>query len=442
MTEPAPPAHSPAPNGGPDASRPGEGEGGPPPPSALLRRARAAVFLLFFINAIAYANIVPRLPEIRDSIGLSNTALGTAIAAMPVGALVAGLFAGALGARIGSGRLAALCAFGFAAAVPLVSFASVWAMLACCLFLLGVLDAIMDAAMNTHGLRVQRGYGRSILSSFHGLWSVGAVVGGLLSTTLAGAGVSLRWHLLGIGVLLAVLGVAVWPLLLPGRDEDEAPAPAEAQQTDAAPAPPESSPAATAARAGLKAALLPLLLLGLLLAMSSVVEDTPASWGSALLQDDYGASAWLAGFAYVAFQTAMTIARFTGDRVVDRYGRVPVARVGGLLIAVPLSLALLTHSTPAVIAAFACAGLGAATLFPSAMHAAGSIPGVRSSDGVAVVSWLARVGFLAAPPLVGLIGDRVSLRVGVAMIVVAGLLILALAKVFAPADRSMSQESR
>jgi MFS family permease len=432
VTEPAPPAHSPEPDGR-SASRPGDA--GPPPsalpPSALLRRARAAVFLLFFINAIAYANIVPRLPEIRDSIGLSNTALGTAIAAMPIGALVAGLFAGRLGERIGSGRLAALCAFGFAVAVPLVSFATVWGMLACCLFLLGVLDAIMDAAMNTHGLRVERGYGRSILSSFHGLWSVGAVVGGLLSTTLAGSGVSLRWHLLGIGVLLVVLGAVVWPLLLPGRDEDAAP------QADTAPSGPgePSAPATTPSRAGLKAALPSLLILGVLLAMSSVAEDTPASWGSALLQDDYQASAWVAGFAYVAFQTAMTIGRFTGDRVVDRYGRVAVARAGGLLIAVPLAFALLTHATPVVIAAFACAGLGAATLFPSAMHAAGGIPGIRSSDGVAVVSWLARVGFLAAPPVVGLIGDRFSLRVGVAMIVVAGLFVLALAKVLAPTDR-------
>jgi MFS family permease len=171
--------------------------------------------------------------------------------------------------------------------------------------------------------------------------------------------------------------------------------------------------------------------------MSSVVEDTPASWGSALLQDDYGASELVAGFAYVGFQTTMTIGRFTGDRITDRFGRVAVARVGGVLIAVPLALALLTHTAAAVIAAFACAGLGAATLFPAAMHAAGSIPGIRSSDGIAVVSWLARVGFLAAPPVVGAIGDHVDLRAGVAVVVVAGLLILALAKVMAPADRDM-----
>ncbi|GHH87470.1 MFS transporter [Streptomyces sulfonofaciens] len=431
MTEHAPPAGSLDPDG-PDGR---DGQRGVAPPSALLRRARAAVFLLFFVNALAYANIVPRLPEIRDHIGLSNTALGTAIAAMPVGALLAGLLAGPLGARIGSGRLATLCAFGFALAVPLVSFASAWWMLAGCLFLLGVLDSVMDASMNTHGLRVQRGYGRSILNSFHALWSVGAVVGGLLSTALTGAGAPLTGHLVGIGVLLAVLGAAVWPMLLPGGDDSGADGTAPAAAPEDAPAPAE--PSGAASRAGMRAALPLLLMLGLLLVMSSVVEDTPASWGSALLQDDYRASELVAGFAYVAFQATMTVGRFTGDRITDRFGRVAVARVGGVLIALPLALALLTHTAAAVIAAFACAGLGAATLFPAAMHAAGSIPGVRSSDGIAVVSWLARVGFLAAPPVVGLIGDHVDLRAGVAVVVVAGLLILALAKVMAPADRDL-----
>lgn len=392
----------------------------------LLRRARTAVFLLFFANALAYASVVPRLPEIRNDIGLSNTALGTAIAAMPVGALVAGLSAGVLGARIGSGRLAALCTFGFALVLPLISLASAWWMLAGCLFLMGVLDAIMDVAMNAHGLRVQHGYGRSILSSFHALWSIGAVVGGLISTTLAGTGLSLGWHLLAIGALLVVLGVGVWPMLLPGPDEESGP-----READTAG---DGGPAVPAVRAAM-AALPVVTMLGLLLVMSSVVEDTPASWGSALLQDDYRASTVMAGMAYVVFQTMMTIGRLLGDRTIDRYGRVAVARVGGLLIAVPLGLALLADSAVAVIIAFGCAGLGTATLFPAAMQAAGSIPGVRSGDGIAVVSWMARLGFLAGPPLVGLVGDRVNLRTGVSAVVIAGFGILLLASVLRPDAR-------
>lgn len=442
MTEPATPPRSPAQDAAPPGAQ--EGSKGPAPVSSVLRRARASVFLLFFINAAAYANVVPRLPEIRDQIGLSNTSLGTAIAAMPVGALVAGLPAGMLIARIGSGRLSVVCGFGFALALPMFGFASSWWMLAGCLFLIGVLDAVMDAAMNTHGMRVQHGYKRSILSSFHALWSIGAVTGGLLSTTLAGFRTPLTVHLIGTGVMLAVLTLVSWPLLLAESGEDakrqgdpDGEASAGSEGSDGSEA---GGAGKGAARAALSAALPALLMLGTVLVMSSVAEDTPASWGSALLQDDYATSAVVGGFAYVAFQSAMTVARFAGDRVIDRFGRVTVARVGGLLIAVPLGVALLTEWVPFVIAGFACAGLGAASLFPAAIHAAGSIPGVRSADGIAVVSWLARVGFLAAPPLVGLVGDEVNLRAGVSVIVLAGLLTVALATAMKPGDRQAEAE--
>lgn len=432
MTEPATPPRDSAAEAA-AAPRDAEATG---PATSVLRRARASVFLLFFINAAAYANVVPRLPEIRDDIGLSNTSLGTAIAAMPVGALLAGLPAGVLIAKIGSGRLSVFCGFGFAVVLPMFGLASAWWMLAGCLFLTGVLDAVMDAAMNTHGMRVQDGYKRSILSSFHALWSIGAVVGGLLSTTLAGLHTPLPVHLVGTGVMLAVLTLTAWPLLLPEAGEDA--------QRNAGPGEDGSEAGGSgkgAARAAMNAALPALLMLGAVLVMSSVVEDTPASWGSALLQDDFATSAVVGGFAYVGFQIAMTVARFAGDRVIDRFGRVAVARAGGLLIAVPLGVALLTDSVPFVIAGFACAGLGAASLFPAAMHAAGKIPGVRSGDGIAVVSWLARVGFLAAPPLVGVVGDHVSLRAGVSVMVLAGLVTVALATALRPGDRQQAEEA-
>ncbi|NYI03179.1 MFS transporter [Allostreptomyces psammosilenae] len=401
-----------------------------------LRRARLAVTVLFFANAVGYANVVPRLPEIRDALGLSNAALGTAIAAMPAGALLAGLSAGALGARFGSGRLATTCAFGFALTVPLVGWANGWWMLAGCLLLMGALDSVMDAAQNAHGLRVQRGYGRSILNSFHGMWSLGAVSGGLLGTAAAGAGIPLHWHLAGTGVLLAVLGALAWPRLLPGSDEEIRSA-ADGQSDHA-----DDGRPAAAVRGGVRAAVPLLALLGLMLVMASVIEDTPASWGSALLQDEYAATAAVGGLAYVAFQGAMTIGRFTGDRMTDRLGPVVVARWGGLLAAVPVALALLTDSGPAVIVAFGLAGLGAATLFPACFHAAGNIPGVRSGDGIAVVSWLARVGFLVAPPLIGLIGDNAGLRPGTFVVVAAGLVVCLLAGVLSPRSLATPRSAR
>ena len=155
------------------------------------RDARVAVAALFFTNGALFANLLPRYPEIKDDLGLTNAALGSAIAAFPLGALLAGLFAAALINRFRSSRVAVVGIVVMATVLALVSVAQTWAALAVILFVAGALDAVIDVAQNAHGLRVQRRYRRSIVNSFHGVWSIGAVFGGLLGAAAAGLGVPL-----------------------------------------------------------------------------------------------------------------------------------------------------------------------------------------------------------------------------------------------------------
>ncbi|MCP2330530.1 Fucose permease [Actinoalloteichus cyanogriseus DSM 43889] len=387
---------------------------------AELRRARVAVAVLFFANAFAMANIVPRYPEIRDALGLSNSALGLAIAAMPTGALVAGLLAGVLSGRFGSGRVAVWCMVGAGLVLPLVSVVGGWAALAAVLFTMGALDAWADAASNAHGLRVQRRYGRSVLNSFHGVWSVGAVAGGVVCSALIGFGVPLTSHLPLVGLVIVSLALAARLHLLAGPEASE-------RDQESASSLPSAPRAAWP--------VLRMVVLGCLLLAACAVEDIPSSWGAALLLDSYGAPAGLAGAVFVAFQAAMTVGRFLGDRITDRYGHVAVGRAGGLLITLPLALALPFDSVPVLIAAFACAGLGTATLFPSAVHAAGNIPGLRSEHGIAIVTWCSRLGFLTVPPLIGVLSDLLDLRVAVGTAIVFGLLVLLLSGALVHRDR-------
>ncbi|MBX9247089.1 MFS transporter, partial [Actinotalea ferrariae] len=195
------------------------------------RRARAAVSAVFFVNAVLYANLVPRLPEVKDRLDLSNAELGTAIAAMPVGALAAGLLAPALIQRLGSARVAAFGLVGSAVAVACLPLAPVWAVLAAVMLVAGALDAVIDVAQNAHGFRVQRAYGRSIVNAFHGVWSVGAVVGGLLGAAAAGLAVPLPLHLAVSGTVFAVVAVLAHRFMLRGpEDAERAPVPDEARE--------------------------------------------------------------------------------------------------------------------------------------------------------------------------------------------------------------------
>jgi MFS family permease len=371
--------------------------------AARLRRARVAVAACFFLNAVFYAGLVPRLPEVKAQLGLSSTALGAALAAVPLGALLAGLSAAALNRRFGSGRVASHGLVLLGATVWTVSVAPNWLALAAALLVLGALDAVVDVAQNAHGLRVQRLYGRSILNAFHGVWSIGAVAGGLLGSAAAGLGVPLSLQLGASAVVFGALAVAVSRAVLPGPDEPEPAA--------------DEAPRARPRRRG---AIPALAVLGVLAACGAFVEDAGASWSALYLRTELDAGAATAGLGFVALSMAMTVGRLTGDRIVDRFGQRRVARAGGALTAAGMGLALALPSVPTTLLGLFLAGLGVATLIPAVYHAADELPGLPHGVGLAVINWLLRIGFLVSPPLVGALADATSLRVALLAVVLAG----------------------
>jgi MFS family permease len=395
-------------------------------PDTRLRRARAAVGACFFINAVLYANLIPRFPEVKAELGLSNVALGTALAALPLGALLSGLSSAPLIRRYGSARVASTGLTLLAAAVWAAAAAPNWPAFAGALLLAGALDAVVDVAQNAHGLRVQRNYGRSILNAFHGVWSIGAVTGGLLGSAAAGLGIPLPVHL-GVVALVFGLPALLGPrVLLPGHDDAE-------REDDATP----DGAAGSAGRGGVRrTALRTMAALGVLAMCGAFVEDAGASWSALYLRDELAAGAAAAGLGFVALSAAMTIGRLTGDRVVDRFGQRRVVRAGGALTAGGMGLALALPSIPTALVGFALAGLGVATLVPAVYHAADELPGLRRGLGLAVVNWLLRIGFLVSPPLIGVVADAISLRVALLTVVLAGLGALVLGRVLRPSVTS------
>lgn len=389
-----------------------------------MRRARAAVAAVFLTNGALFANLAPRYPQIKRSLGLSNAAFGSAIAAFPLGALIAGLFAATLIGRFRSARVAALGVTLLAIAMLLVAAARNWIGLALVLLVAGALDANIDVAQNTHGLRVQRLYGRSIVNSFHGLWSVGAVLGALMGAAAAGLDLALGVHLAISAALFSAVGLVAYRFMLPGPDTTER-APADVEDVD-------SSPRSTVTpRAALRAAAPLIVVLGVLAACGAVVEDAGSSWGSLYLTSRLSTSVATGALAFVALQTAMTIGRLLGDRTIDRFGQRTVVRTGGALIAGGMAIALAVPTLGTALAGFTLAGLGVATLVPAVMHTADEIPGIPTGVGLTIVSWTLRIGFLVSPLVVGLVADATSLRVGLLGVVLAGLVVVVFGRVLA-----------
>ncbi len=380
------------------------------------RRARVGVSLLFLVNGALVANVLPRLPAIKAGLDLSNAELGAAIAAMPIGGLLAGGFAGVLIHRFGSGRLTVSVGTAYGLLLALVGLAPSWLALAGSFLVLGVLDATMDAAENAHGIAVQRRFGRSILHSFHGWWSAGTMLGGAMGAIAAGLGVPVAPDLAVAGVGLAIVALGSSVLLLPDAEAD-APEP-----TDAAV---ERIHLRNAPR--LLRLLGPIALLGLLGVM---LEDAAQTWSTVYLVDVLGLAAGIAAVAFVLYTGAMTVGRLTNDRWVDRWGDARIGRWGAALAALGLGLVALAGPTGVAWIAFVGfigVGVGASSMFPLMVDAAGSRPDIPAAHAVAIVSWLARAGFVIAPTLMGLAADAFGLSAAFLIPLAAALLVVVLA---------------
>ncbi|TKV28510.1 MFS transporter [Arthrobacter sp. NamB2] len=376
-----------------------------------LGQARLAVSVLFLTNGAMFANILPHYPAIKDGLDLSNAAFGVSVAAFPLGAITAGLASGALVRRFRSSRVATVGTWFIGLSILLAGIAPSWAVLTVTLFLAGAMDAITDVAQNSHGLRVQRLYKRSILNSFHAVWSIGAVLGGLMGATAAGLEIPRGLHLAVSFVLFSALTLTCYRFLLPGAE----------------PAEPEDEARDAAAPVARRASLVTVGILAALVAIGiagALVEDAGSTWAAVYLTDALGATPTVAGLGFVALVGLQFVGRLFGDRLVDRFGQRAVAQTGGALAAVGMGTALLFPSIPLTILGFGLAGLGVATIIPAAMHSADELPGLRRGTGLTVISWLLRLGFLLSPPIVGAIADASSLRVGLIVVPLAGILAL------------------
>ena len=385
-----------------------------------LLRARAGVSLVFLANGLGFANLVPRFPEIVEGLGLSKSDFGQAVAAASVGALVAGLAASWLISRLTSAKVASLGMLVVALALLGAGLARSWLVLAVCLLVVGGTDSIVDVAQNAHGLRVQRRWGASIVTSFHASWSLGAVLGAAMGQALAGAGVGLGTHMMLTAVVLLVLSTgplfAGW--FLPGHDRADR-EPDEIKEFDNASA---VRPATSSRRVG-PVTILVLLVVGLLCAASMFPEDVAMNWSSLLLSEQ-GAGAGHVGLGLVALQGTMIVGRLVGDRIIDAVGQRAVIAWGGALVTLGMSIALLLSSVPGTLLGMAISGAGCAVAVPVTYSAADDVEGLPPGLGLTIVSWLARLAGLLSPPVVGRLADDHGLWVALAYGLLGGLIMV------------------
>ncbi|WP_022868966.1 MFS transporter [Schaalia vaccimaxillae] len=413
-----------------------------------VRRARIAVFVLFLTNGALFANLVPRYPEVKDIFGLSDPIYGLTIACFPAGAMTAGPLAGWVIRRIGSARTAAWGTTGIGLMLILVGIMTAWrhsigadtgttgvAVAAQALFMLGFFcaggaDAVTDVGQNAHGLRVQRVIGRPVINSFHAGWSIGCVMGGLIGSAATALAIPLQWHLIAAALVFMVVGQVALRFCLPGNDPaDGQPDPVTVMAGAG------SAPTAEVIDIRVRTARIqPIFVvtaLTLLTIAGMLVEDGAQTWATLYMRDALGAVGGVAGSAYVLALASQAVGRLTADRMMEAIGARNTLFVGGGLITVGMGLAVLVQTVPTTLIGFAMAGFGCASTVPIAMNAADDIPGLKPGQGLTIVSWLGRLAFLCAPPVVGFLVERTSLISALVVLPIAGMLALVTATVVA-----------
>lgn len=361
--------------------------------------AGRTVALAFALNGFLFANWFARIPAVQADLGLSAGELGLALLALPVGSLAIMPFTGWLAARFGAGRVTLVAALFCALGIPLPAWAGSMAGLAVALCLLGVATAAMDVAMNAAAAALEQQAGRSIMVTFHALFSLGGIVGALVGGLAAAIGLGPLPHLALIGTAGAVAVLARWDTLADP------------------PRPTGSAGPVLAVPRG------PYLGLALIAGATMLGEGAAADWSAVYIASVLGGSAFAAALGYAAFATGMTLARFMGDQAIDRWGDVALVRGGALLAALGLGLGLLVPSTPAAALGFACLGLGFAAIVPIAFRTAATLRIGPPGAGLAAVATVGYSGFLVGPPLIGLLAELTGLRAALLVVPALALLI-------------------
>jgi hypothetical protein len=380
-----------------------------------LRRARRGVALTFLVTGVVFGTWSARLPAIRQALDLSEGGLGVAFMGLNAGAVVGLQLGGALVPRTGSRAALRVALAAYAAALAGPAVAGDLAVLTVALFALAAANSVVDVAMNAHGVAVERGIGRPVMSGFHAMYSLGCTVGAALGALAAAGGLGRTAHFLavtGAGVAVAPLATR---LLLPSRADAAGPAERAGRQRGDAAGPAERAgrrgAVATALFGGWSGRVVALGALGFCLLLA---EGSANDWAAVYLRDGVGTTPGLAAAGVAAFSAAMTAGRLAGDRVAARLGPVAAFRGGALLAGGGLGAALLVGTPAAGLAGLGLFGAGLSLTFPLAISAAGHLDG-SAATAVARVSTLGYLGAFVGPGVIGALAARFGLPAALAV---------------------------
>lgn len=367
---------------------------------------RLALSALFFNQGVIFASWASRIADIKTKLNLSEADLGSILFALPIGQLITMWISGMLVTKCGSKKMITISCIIYPIALVALSFVNTPIQLFVGLVLMGMAANLGNISLNTQAVSVENIYGRSIMSSFHGLWSLAGFCGGIFSTLLASVGIGIFANFFGTLVFSYVLMFITRRFILPF----------DVSKSD--------TDTSTKTR-GMFSPTPFIVFLGAIAFGCMSCEGMMFDWSVVYFKEVLSAPVEKMRLGYIAFMGTMALGRFVADRLIMRFGMAKILQASGVLVFVGMMISVVFPSVLWSSLGFMLVGAGVSSVVPICFSLAGRSRRMPAGIAIATVSTIGFFGFLICPPIIGFIAELSSLRVSFAILACFGLLITA-----------------
>lgn len=371
---------------------------------SYLKRIRWSVGNFYFAMGLCFASWASRIPDVKTALHLSEGQLGTLLFAVPLGQLLTMPLSGKLVTRFGSRNVVILALILYAASLVLLGIASSAWQLSAALFLFGIFGNLSNIAVNTQGVYTEVLFKKTIMSSFHGLWSFAGFTGALVGLGMLALQLTALTHFLIIAGLMLVVTAFNYKNLIKAKETMR-------EQTKKRFTKPDSG----------------LLWLGVIAFCCMASEGVMFDWSGVYFKEIVKVPGALVILGYTSFMIMMAAGRFLGDRVIRKVGSKKILQISGIVISTGLLVSVIFPYLIVCVIAFMLVGLGVSTIVPTVYSNAGKNKTIPPGEALSIVSSVGFLGFLMGPPVIGYIAELSSLRLSFAFIGIFGFLIAAMA---------------
>lgn len=371
-----------------------------------LKRIRLGIFSFYFAQGLCFSSWASRIPDIKGYLGLNDAAWGTVLLMIPVGQICGMSLSGYLVSKVGSRKILPIALIFYVVALVAIGLAQTEYTLLMSLIVFGFFGNFCNISVNTQGVNVETLFGKTIMSSFHGGWSMACFAGSAIGVLMINLAMTPFVHFSIVGAVVILNMILHKKYLQPDVKKKKDPLQEESRKKNR----PETF----------------LYMLGIVAFCGMAAEGAMADWSGLYFKDVVKVSESIVPLGFSAYMITMASGRFFADKAIEKWGRQRVIQAGGFLISAGLFLAVAFPYLIVTFIAFMIIGLGTSSIVPTIYSIAGQKTKISTGMALTIVSSISFLGFLMGPPLIGYISEATNLRYSYALIGVFGICIMIL----------------